>query len=673
LIKRKYGEPLIILLLAAVAATTSLRHLQQTGLGEFYQMVFSPAVTWACTGRFENLDLWRTVAPPPQLAAVFAFLDSKTGTFDCSVFPPLSEIKLSPFDSLQIQTLYLIGAVAALWAIIGISWSAVFILAVLFTVLLVLAVYGICRLFLPIWWALAASLAVALSPLLFLQLPHLRDYAKAPFILGIIFLGGRLMLSIEDSRRTMLVAALAGLCAGVGFGVRADLALAVPFFALVLVLAAASTGFRAYRAMVLGAGAFALAFIAAALPVLAAYRGGGLIGHVTLLGLATHFNPILRLTDTVYDIGHLYLDQYVAALIQAYAFQHEPMTGVRPQLHWLGPDYGSNSIRVLVDYAWHFPADVLIRGYASILQTLRLDYIGLPEIEFSRYRIRQHGPVLAFLAVAVVGASRPRLAAFLALAIVFFAGSGALQFGFRHLFYLEFVYWLSAAVLLAWLVDLAIRAAVAGRRSLGATRALLGREAGLFARGLLFPAAALAVALLLLVLTRTYQQAHVERLINAYLAAPRVPVAIQEQAIGPDILLRPVGTMPDMSGASAHLDEIPLNGFYLVAVFDRTRCNHPTVPVTVAYHKQNAYEDFSRTVTMPMQHDGPARLVFPTMSCNGICGRPRFLGVSVPADRRSCVAGLEAVAGFKSLPLPLWLRLAPDWSRSALYQQRTAR
>ena len=243
------------------------------------------------------------------------------------------------------------------------------------------------------------------------------------------------------------------------------------------------------------------------------------------------------------------------------------------------------------------------------------------------------------------------------------------------MFHLEFVYWLSAAIIFVWLVRFSIHVSriVADDHAGRAAGVFARREARLLARGMILPAVAVVAALLLLLLARTYHRAHVEKLISAYLAAPRVPVAVREEVVGTDVLFRPIGSMPDMSGVSARLDEIPLNGFYLTAAFDRRQCGHGVVSATVAYEKAPRYDDFSRTFSFSLHHEGPTRLFFPAMSCSGLCGNARFMGLSVPAGQKSCVAGLEAVAGFKSLPLPLWLKLEPDWARSALYQERTLR
>jgi hypothetical protein len=40
----------------------------------------------------------------------------------------------------------------------------------------------------------------------------------------------------------------------------------------------------------------------------------------------------------------------------------------------------------------------------------------------------------------------------------------------------------------------------------------------------------------------------------------------------------------------------------------------------------------------------------------------------MPATSRACLLKLEAIKFPQTLPLPLWLRLAPQWQTSRLYQ-----
>ena len=75
--------------------------------------------------------------------------------------------------------LYLIAAVGGIWAITGIKWSAIFYLAALFAGAMSAAIYGICRLFVHIPAAAAATVFATLSPVNEIMLPQLRDYSKA--------------------------------------------------------------------------------------------------------------------------------------------------------------------------------------------------------------------------------------------------------------------------------------------------------------------------------------------------------------------------------------------------------------------------------------------------------------------------------------------------------------
>jgi hypothetical protein len=47
----------------------------------------------------------------------------------------------------------------------------------------------------------------------------------------------------------------------------------------------------------------------------------------------------------------------------------------------------------------------------------------------------------------------------------------------------------------------------------------------------------------------------------------------------------------------------------------------------------------------------------------------RFAGIAVPADRRSCLAGIRRLRGTDSSPLLITLRLPDDWRSKPMYQR----
>ena len=142
-------------------------------------------------------------------------------------------------------------------------------------------------------------------------------------------MSGRLVKSVGRSKQFIAAAALAGIVAGIGFGVRTDLAITLPFLGIVLSLSLIATRFKIYRDVFIAGVVFVVAFAGAASPILPAYRGGGTIGHLALMGLATPFNAPLGLTANVYDVGHLYSDEVVMQFIEEFAFGRQLQPGDR--------------------------------------------------------------------------------------------------------------------------------------------------------------------------------------------------------------------------------------------------------------------------------------------------------------------------------------------------------
>ncbi|HEY1603864.1 MAG TPA: hypothetical protein VGG64_29955 [Pirellulales bacterium] len=396
-IGRKRVDGIIALVLFVSSFSLALGHLEKVGWGSFYQQTFAPALAWACTGKFESLAL--------DKPAVRDFLSGTTPSFNCSDLPAPPADRV-PLYSLQYQTLYLIAAAAGIWAVAGVKWTALFIIGALLAAAMNALIYGICRLFVGIPWAAAATILATLSPLNAAMLPELRDYSKAPFVLGVILLCGWLLKAIDGPRRFIGTAAVAGIVAGVGFGVRADLSIAVPFFIIVLVLVLMITRFRLYREVLIAAVLFGVTIVATAAPILAAYRGGGIIGHVALLGLTTPFNKPLGLAAAPYDIGHLYMDESMYQFTQEFALGHQGQAGAPQEIHDTptGLVYAAYALRAYLTYTAHFPADMLVRAYSAVSQVISLDLDDgrVPAFPEFLYRLRNalvwHGAALIFFA-----------------------------------------------------------------------------------------------------------------------------------------------------------------------------------------------------------------------------------------------------------------------------------
>src|SRR5262249_54385498 len=153
-----------------------------------------------------------------QLEQVKKFLTRQTGSFDCKDLPV--QAKDMPLPGSSIPLLYLLAASGSIWSVTGISWASLNYLAAAFAGAFAVAIYGFCRLFLPLPWAVAATVFAFVSASNMEMLSRIRDYSKAPFIVGIMFFSG-LLLKYSASRKSAILSTVAaGLTAGLGFGFR---------------------------------------------------------------------------------------------------------------------------------------------------------------------------------------------------------------------------------------------------------------------------------------------------------------------------------------------------------------------------------------------------------------------------------------------------------------------
>ena len=195
-VQRRLGEvAVVILLFASTVPWGTLywkRSLEAGRQPQFYQTYFEPAVMLACGRGF-------LIAHPP-VPAVVDFLERKTDSLSCADIPLTTVVN----DQALIQRpwLYLMLTVAFTWKLLGISWSG---MGTLFGVLFgatIVAAYGILRIGLSRAVSVAGAVVLAVSAVHLQNLPHLRDYAKAPLTLALIWLL-MVMATVPPTRRRL--------------------------------------------------------------------------------------------------------------------------------------------------------------------------------------------------------------------------------------------------------------------------------------------------------------------------------------------------------------------------------------------------------------------------------------------------------------------------------------
>ena len=151
----------------------------------FYQSNFEPAVMMACGRGF--------VTSPTRPLALTEFLNVQRNDFDCAQLPAaMTELPVT--SAANANWYYLYGTAAAVWKFTGVSWTALDRVGSAMSATGAVFLYGLFRLISGAGLAAAIALVLTLSPANLTHLLSLRDYSKAPFVLGGVLILGALVL-----------------------------------------------------------------------------------------------------------------------------------------------------------------------------------------------------------------------------------------------------------------------------------------------------------------------------------------------------------------------------------------------------------------------------------------------------------------------------------------------
>ena len=643
----------------------------------FYQQEFGAAAMQACGLGYVNPD-------PAATPALSAFLDLATDEVSCA---ELQSVPTRPLTGMQRAFRYLMLTVGTTWRLQGrVAWSELLPLyGLLYGSTIVLA-FAIFRQAMGRTLASIAAFALMTSTLHLNNLPHLRDYAKAPFVLALVLIVLRLVLKPVSLRRTLVWAVAAGGLTGIGIGFRNDLLVAIPAF--IGVLAVFLPGdVRQQLGMRAAAIALYLVTVYAAMwPMSSIYTtgGGSSTQHLVLLGLTPAFSASLGVDNSqLYQLGFEYRDELALAVIDNYS---DRRLGEHRFLEMYGADYDRAATRVLTDFATEFPADLLTRVYASAIRMTELPHLestaavvipafvrGLPQrllharLDILR-RVQSLWPWPLVFTLLVLSVISLRLGAFATLFVFYLSGYPALQFQERHFFHLEFVGWLALGFACA-AFGRGVHAAISAERRLQWQQAV--RPANGWTAATLQAAAMWTVLAVTIVaplwLLRRYQAEHVRGLLTAIATAPQTARDVSQVPLGNAIRFETrqlVSELPSDPGVHAA---------YVAAEIGREACDAMYVDVTQRYQAMSKGYDFSHTsrIAVPIANE-PVRVFFPAYFRNPASTRPvddgfRFAGLEMTAANANClgrIATINEPARYSSL---LDLQLPPDWERATPY------
>lgn len=647
--RRLHDAVIVLVLFAASALWGTLYWNRSFRAGRqplFYQSYFEPAVMIACGHGFVRAE--------PPVPAIAEFLLLRRDALSCDEIP--TGAHLTDRAMYQQAWRYLIVTVGAAWRVLGISWSG---LGPLFGALFgatIAAAYGIFRTGMGRGVAAACAVALAMSSIHLQNLPHLRDYSKAPFTMLLVLLLFVLVSGRGGWRRVLTLSALYGIVVGVGYGFRSDFLVDIPLFAVAVFgfleggllrnLPMKATAVLVCLAAVIGAG----------WPVVSVVQErGGCQWHATLLGLTDGPSDALMVTHAPYNFGHEFFDEYAYAVATAYAGRTQP----RPHhIEYCSHEYDVVTGRYASEIARTFPGDVVTRTLASVIQVLQLPFRWfdqpLPGWAGPVYRLRLvvlkplrgFGVVFVAATLLALASVSPRLGLFGVFFVLYVGGYPMLQFDVRHYFHLEFMTW--------WAIGFLVHQAVVhyGASAGAGVRATLPQIRARYEwrRGIRTLAAAAAGVLGALWIARGYQQVSATRLFQRYADAPKQKIDVGTYAAG---TLHRV-----LLGHDPRADPYPAD--LLEVDFNAARCGANT-SVTFLYDRP--YDAFGHAVVLDARAAGnePTRVFEPVYA--------GFAGLRFDHAAAECMKGVFRVAAPAQFDLLLGATLPPSWRRHAMFQQ----
>ncbi len=675
---------LLLVLLGAAAAGGTFLFAVTGPLGPDHSnelIWFSPSVMFA-SGK-------GMICPAEMdIPGLSEFLRMKTLAFNPANIPDKFNVwDLSPFCQ---SHYYLMTAVGVVWRCFGISWESVKLVPLALFLVAAAFMYGLFRLGMGRLMSALFSLAVMCSPPMLAMTVSIRDFSKAPFILGALYLAALLATKHRSFRGVLGISVLLGLLLGGGMGFRQDAMIALPPALAAALFARGAVPLRWWMRAAAPAVMLA-AFLLAGAPILRAISldQGAVSSHTLFQGLSLETESSLDFTGASWYLLPAPEDNLVHSTINTYARRHEDAA---PMENYLSPTYGKAGRHMFFEVARDFPGDLIGRGYAAVLAVFRVPeefprqmaYAKGMDNDRARGLVRFYAPVAghlgrwgllyAMLALAVLGAYDLRAALVAAFALLYFGGYTSLLFQYRHAFHLAFMSWWAAAFLLAatgrWLRQLYRR--LRGRDN-GKTFSARAAAARIARAGTLVAVAAAALVLPLIA-ARAWQDAQVDRMVRACADAPLEPLeTIRESADGRVMILpaqRPKGLVDSES-----MPPLEASWEYLAVEVDT---GGKLIPITVEYDKRVFGNNFTHTFNVEPPSDGTGGTVkffFPVYEVSAIpppegkltiyngpvpWQRGRFLGISVAAQDAGCVKTLCRVTDTAPMSLLPYLWLPPD-------------
>ncbi len=644
--------------LSALLALGSWDGLRCTMGVEFY----IPAIVWAHGGGLHDIT------------GEFELMEFLTGGQDAWGAERFDAAALSETNAHTFLHRYLMLAMGIWMRVFGVTAESLQLLTAVAVGLSATLVYGLFRILMGRPLSALGALIFLAAPAVTDDLPNFRDFAKTPFMLGILLLIAVLLAKRPQAWKLLFAAGALALIAGIGFGFRRDTLLYLPAALLALAVPLRSGGWRLWGWHAAAAALCAGVFAAAALPIFRTMSESGSLGyHDILTGLAAPRAHAIGLEPANYTRMYYQWDTLAHAAAEAYGQE----TGKAAHPAYIYSEASRQLKRgMLLDLLATFPSDFIGRGLAGVARILTgdpawADWWGAPKypehilgpiLEGYAKAARVISPAMAIVVFAFLAATRPRTALFAAAVMIL--GQISLQYETRHVIQLTFVHTLLTLYLLHAMWTCASRACRLGWR---------GRvpDFQVSTRAVTWGGAAAGAALaMVLGGAMLLQELRVRSMASAFAAM----------------------TSTEMSAHPVELDEMVLfvpesrpyvRRFLPAAVVEWQRTYYR---ITLAADEEpfdlwmmnesgNGTEPLHARIVLP-PHLGEGELVhlfFPGFESMSRTEWARFSGVMVRAEDAERVQGMARMAGGPAMPLsPCFVLPASAPSTPMRYRQQVS-
>lgn len=556
----------------------------------------------------------------------------------------------------------LVGAAIGAVFPYGIFYGAVFALS-----------YGIFRLGMGRFFTILCAIGFMVSALhLYNLVPSvIRGYGKVPFFMFGIFMMGLLVKFHLKRNQLFVLTAVSGLILGIGYRwIREDIVLIVLPFILAICIFQPGSLLGNIKKNILASFVFIFCFLIFAYPVLNKSTSSSSMISV-VAGFTIPFDEKLGVNRPAYDWGYMFLDEYGYAISNA-----------QPNVS------DSHYVSTIVK---NYPADILIRAYASVLKILDLPFayqeapVGINNNLIKAIyegkgtllgSFAGYGLIIAMIALLMISSNSIRQAIFCFLLILYFAGYPAIQFFGKHYFYMEFISW--------WLLGfIAHQIYIFSKRGINFnTKNDLSRRMHYrqhfkdvsISNIIIFSVIFFMLLAVPITALRKYQSNHLQNIFQKYDNAALQPLKmLKDPYRSNDILIHALGGfVPAKKGLAVE---------YLVAEFSGEKCSYATIWPVFRYERApvSGRPDFSRTMRVDIENNSVknTKVFFPLLA-HEINDSPylkgiRFKGLVLPRQQAACLRGLSRVKSSELLlngqGTPITLTLSPSWQQEIRYQK----